>query len=213
MNMHSRQFWIDYLENGTDFTGLPSIMKEIVHDFDRPPQTISIEFQNRFRLEIRLDWDGHHLWLMDGETGASAELGWMNGHQMSDAFRFEELEPVCTASSMRPLWQVQLLLCQYITPTPDSVDACVAIFESALRASELFSAEEAQGIAGYLKRVTREHFQWIRDDSRGWVGVIAGPDAQPWEFPYTLRTMENEEFDFALFSKFIEYCEGHSRAN
>jgi len=205
-----RRFWIRYLGEGTDLTGHP-LQEEFSSSCDDPPAKITIGFSASYSLEIEVD-GGHRLRLLDTASSQTMELGWMDCHHMSDAFRFEELEGICRVSTMFPSWQVRALLSHYVAPMPENIDALVSKFRASLQESELFSDSEANLFADYMRRVVREQFRWTEDPDLGWIGSIESGDEYPWIFPYTLRTRENHDFDFPFLNAFLSYSGRASNA-
>jgi hypothetical protein len=206
-----RTFWIRYLGEGTELSG-HQLQTEFLSIKEDEPQIITIVFPERYSLEIEV-YGGHRLRLCDETTSRNMELGWMDCHQMSDAFRFEELSDICAASSMLPRWQIRALLSHYVAPMPINIEALVSTFRSSLLESGLFNNSECIVFSDYMRRIVRERFQWIEDSHRGWVGIIEDAEKYPWMIPYTLRTRENQDFDFAFLNNFLSYCREMNEEN
>lgn len=200
----NRRFWIRYLGEGTDLSGQP-LEAEFSSMWDDPQQNVKITFPERYTLEFEID-AGHRVLLCDGSSGEKLLLGWMDPHQMSDAFRYEEIDAICAASTTVPGWQVRVLLSHYVAPMPSNIESLVSSFRTALLESRLFTDSEVSVFADYQRRVVREYFRWIEDAERGWFGVIDDETRYPWMFPYTLRTSDNKDFDFRFLRRFLLYC-------
>lgn len=205
MGPNSREFWIRYLAEGTDFAAIPTLARERSKIRTRSPLLVRIEYPTRYALEIEIN-GGHQLQLVDLESGCSTVLGWMDSHQNSDAFRYDELNDVCSATTTRPLWQVRTLLSQYVAPLPETIEVLVATLEEALRESQLFDDDEAKGIAAYMRQVVRPDFQWVEDPELGWIGVAKAVESSRYPEFYTLRFDGNKEMDFQLVREFLAYC-------
>ena len=206
-----RKFWIRYLGEGTDLSG-HQLQEEFSSVWSDSPRKVRIGFSDRYSLEIDID-GGHQLQLLDATSSQTMKLGWMDCHQMSDAFRLEELDDICGASTMSPRWQVRALLSHYVAPLPDNIDTLVSSFRGALQESELFSDQEASLFADYMRRVVREQFRWNEDADLGWIGEIESADKYPWLSPYTLRTRGSDDFDFSLFNAFLAHCSPTTNGN
>ena len=203
MIMDNRRFWIRYLGEGTDLTGQP-LGDEYFRCWDDPFENVKITFAERYTLEIEID-GGHRLRLCDAFSNEEILLGWMDPHHMSDAFRYEELEAICAASTTTPRWQVRALLSHYVAPMPGNIESLVASFRSALLESQLFTDTEVAIFANFQCAVGREGFRWIEDAERGWLGVEDG-GPYPWMAGYTLRSLNNDEFNFGMLRRFLTYC-------
>lgn len=204
--LDTRKFWLRYLAAGTSFSNLPALRDEVASDATEEAVTIRIDYCDRFRMELEVDFE-HRLSLIDSTREGKIDLGWMDCHQMSDAFRFEELRSVCLASRLRPLWKIEALLAHYAAPVRDTIGELVKLLFDALCESQLFTEHEARGIADYMKRIVRKEFRWELDPQLGWTGAIIAPESTPYAFPYTMRTAQNSEFDFESLNAFLAYCE------
>ena len=204
--LDTRKFWLRYLGAGTSFSNLPALRDEIALDDCEETSVIRIDYCPRFHLELESDFE-HRQRLVDSTREGKIDLGWMDCHQMSDAFRYEELQNVCVASSLRPIWKIQSLLAHYVAPVRETIGELVVTLFKALCESRLFTEAEARGIADYMKRVVRKEFRWEFNPQLGWIGAIVDPESTPWAFTYTMRTIQNTEFDFESFNAFLDYCD------
>ena len=209
--LDTRQFWLRYLAAGTEFSDR-QLREEAYLDDCEESTLVRIHYGDRFRLEISVDGD-HRLQLVDNAQDLAIDLGWMDCHQMSDAFRFEELSSICNAGDLRPLWKSRILFAHYVAPVNETVDELVDTLFRSLCESNLFSTSESRGIANYMKRVVRKDFQWEFVPPLGWIGSIIDPISAPWAFPYTMRTRENTGFNFIAFNDFLTFCENTQNEN
>ncbi len=69
-------------------------------------------------MELEVDFE-HRLSLIDSTREGKIDFGWMDCHQMSDAFRFEELRSVAWLAAYVHFGRSKL--CSRITPHPPVV--------------------------------------------------------------------------------------------
>jgi hypothetical protein len=196
----SRAFWLTYLREAVDFNGSETLRADDRLLWGWLDCGIALWFSMPSDYELRLDIfpGGHQLELCHSGIDKPLLLGTVNGHQMSDLFRWDECQAVTRhlAKSSGPAWAHELLFSLYVAVTADCADQHAAMLRRSLEASEVFSGPEVEHILAYSGGVAvRQDFRWLDTPGLGW--VAEGSDAH-----YCMRHTRGG-FDFARFSRFL----------
>lgn len=197
--IRTRAFWLAYVSAGVEFTGCKTLAEDERASRVAPYSgaRFIFPFPNSDMLMLDISEGHHSLELYRPFPSKRLDIGRMDCHQMSDAFRWDEFQALmtCLAKEVQPTWAIQLLFCFYVAVTEDIAGEYLALLEQCLGDSEIFSANEIQHILNYTRTVAiRKDFQWIKDSQRGW--AAEGRDA------YCMRHVCGG-FDFDTFNTFI----------
>lgn len=215
--VRSRRFWLNYLKAGVDLSRSPSLSADAHSPTDEPSCGATVCYSlpslpddfYLLRLEIN---DGEHRlflygseWPDDKPRTFDLQLGNMDCHQMSDAFRWEEFQSLMPKISRRnggPSWAHELLLSFYVAVTEECADQCLALQRRCLTESGLFTEDEVEYIIAYNRRVAvRKDFRWVHQERIGW--VAEGKNA------YSVRNTRWDGFDFSAMERFLRVLAAH----
>jgi hypothetical protein len=203
-----REFWFGYYALAFDadkkvkeyFGGLYSVAAyELLMKLLRG-SSVSIRFPKKYALEIRFDPDGHRLFL-EGPSGPSLELGWLNYSFYSEAFRWSEYESLVgwlgrNEGEGLPGTIAPLLLLAYSSMSNENeYQLWQRRFHEGLVGTGLFTPADATVLVRKASPDEPHYLAWQENPEKVWV---------PLEDDYSLRSEVYGPFDHKRLRKFFD---------